>query len=208
MTSLPPDPRGGARQQPDAALVGALRRGDEGAFESLVRTHGGRLLATARRMLRNEEDARDAVQETFLSAFRGLAGFGGGAQLSTWLHRILINACLMRLRTRRRKAEEPIEALLPRFLEDGHHAVHPPAWAETVDVLLQRREEREFVRAAIERLPASYQTVLLLRDVEELDTAETARAVGLSTAAVKVRLHRARQALRALLEPRYARGHA
>lgn len=194
--------------QPDASLVRALRRGEDAAFETLVRTHGGRLLATARRMLRNEEDARDAVQEAYVSAFRGLDGFGGGAQVSTWLHRILINACLMRLRTRRRKAEEPIDPLLPRFLEDGHHVAHPPAWAETAEVLLERQEEIDFVRAGIERLPESYRTVLVLRDVEELDTEEAARALGLTTAAVKVRLHRARQALRAMLEPRYARGHA
>jgi len=89
-------------------LVSRLRRGDEDAFERLVREHGGRLLAVARRFLREEEEARDAVQECFLSAFRALDRFDQASRLSTWLHRIVINACLMRLRTRRRKPEEPI----------------------------------------------------------------------------------------------------
>jgi RNA polymerase sigma-70 factor (ECF subfamily) len=188
---------------PDETLIPDLRAGRPGAFETLVRAHGPRLLAVARRLLRNEDDARDALQDAMLSAFRSLDGFAGEARLSTWLHRIVVNACLMRLRTRRRKPEEPIEDLLPGFLEDGHHAAHPAEWMEPADVALEKRENREFVRACIDRLPESHRTVLILRDIEELDTEQTARALGTSTAVVKLRLHRARQALRALLEPRF-----
>jgi RNA polymerase sigma-70 factor (ECF subfamily) len=163
------------------------------------------LLAVARSMLRSEEDARDAVQEAFISAFKSLGSFEGTCRISTWLHRIAVNAALMRLRSRRRRPEESIEPLLPAFLEDGHHAVHPPEWRDDALALMERREEREFVRARIEELPDGYRTVLLLRDIEELDTAETARLLGLGENVVKVRLHRARQALRSLLEPRYRR---
>jgi len=191
---------------PDTLLVAALRRGEESAYESLVQSYAGRLLATARRILRHDEDARDAVQEAFLSAFRGLASFDSAAQISTWLHRILVNACLMRLRTRRRKPEEPIEPLLPTFLEDGHHKAHPPQWAESAETLLQRSEERQFIRSCIDQLPESYRTVLVLRDIEELNTDEAAQLLGITTGAVKLRLHRARQALRGLLESRYACG--
>jgi len=167
-----------------------------------------RLLSVARRLLRNEDDAKDAVQDAFVSAFRSLESFEGGCQVSTWLHRITVNSALMKLRTRRRKPEESIEELLPAFLEDGHHARHPHEWRDDAETLLGRKEEREFVRSAIDRLPESYRTVLLLRDIEDLDTAEVARALDLNEGTVKVRLHRARQALRTLLEARFRKGAA
>ena len=187
----------------EAELLAGLRAGDGAAYERLVRTHGGRLLAVARRLLANEEDARDALQDAFLSAFRSIAGFQEGARVSTWLHRIVINASLMKLRSRRRKPEESIDAFLPTFLEDGHRENPGPAWKDTSETMLQRQETRTLVRACIERLPESYQTVLLLRDIEELDTEETARLLDLSPNAVKIRLHRARQALRTLLDPHF-----
>lgn len=192
----------------DAALLVGLRAGEPAAFEALVRRESPRLLAVSRRFLRDEEDARDAVQEAFLSAFKSLSEFEGGSQIGTWLHRIAVNACLMKLRTRKRRPEEPIEDLLPRFLEDGHHASHPAEWREDAQTLLERRETREFVRASIEQLPESYRTVLLLRDIEEMDTEEVARVLAVTPNVVKVRLHRARQALRALLDVRFRRGVA
>jgi RNA polymerase sigma-70 factor (ECF subfamily) len=185
---------------PDGELVAALRRGDAGAFETLVRVHGGRLLAVARRFLPEEQDARDAVQEAFLAAFRSIAGFAGSSKLSTWLHRIAVNAALMKLRSRGRRREQPIDDLLPHFDDDGHRGGAVPAWAPAVDELAQRQETRALVRGAIDRLPASYRTVLLLRDIEERDTEETAALLGVTAQAVKTRLHRARQALRTLLE--------
>jgi RNA polymerase sigma-70 factor (ECF subfamily) len=190
----------------DASLLSRLRSGEPQAFEMLVRTHTPRLLAVARRLLRNEEDAKDAVQEAFLNAFRSLGSFEGASRVSTWLHRIAVNVALMKLRSQRRKPEDSIEGLLPAFLEDGHHALHPPEWRDGADLLLERREDREFIRACIDELPESHRTVLILRDVEELDPEETARALGVSENVVKVRLHRARQALRSLLEPRFRRG--
>jgi RNA polymerase sigma-70 factor (ECF subfamily) len=189
---------------PDAsqrALLARLREGDDAAFEELVRSQGGRLLAVARRFLANEEDARDAVQEAFLSAFRSLDRFEGNARLSTWLHRILVNAALMKLRTRRRKPEKSIEDLLPRFLEDGHLAIPASEWRKTPEAELERRELREIVQRSIQELPENYRNVLMLRDIEGLDTEEAANLMGISANAVKTRLHRARQALRGLLEP-------
>ncbi len=187
-------------------LVSRLKKGDEQAFERVVREHGGRLLAVARRFLRDEEEARDAVQEGFLSAYRSIDDFELGSRLSTWLHRIVINACLMRLRTRRRKPEESIEELLPRFQEDGHQIGHPtPEWEGSAEMLLAQSQTRAIVRKAIDRLPESYRAVLLLRDIEELTTEEAARSLGVTANAVKIRLHRARQALRGLLEPHFRR---
>ncbi len=186
-------------QTGEAQLIEGLRRGDDDAFEQLVRQYGGRLLAIARRMLRNEEDARDAVQEAFLSAFRALPTFRADAKLSTWLHRIVMNAALMKLRAAHRRPEVRIESLLPVFDEDGEWAQEVKPLAITVEDVLVSKETCALVRACIERLPASYREVMILRDIEELDTAEVAALLRMSTNAVKIRLHRARQALITLL---------
>ena len=185
----------------DSALLARLRDGEEAAFAELVRREGGRMLAAARRILRSDDDAQDALQDAFVSAFRHLPEFAGDARLSTWLHRIAINAALMRLRSRKRRREDSIEPLLPAFEADGHFSAPGPAWRPDAAVALESRETATLVRACIDRLPESHRTVLLLRDIEGLDTAETAAALGLGLDAVKMRLHRARQALRTLLEP-------
>jgi RNA polymerase sigma-70 factor (ECF subfamily) len=191
----------------EAALLHALRQGDGRAYEQLVRRQAGPLLVTARRILRNEDDARDAVQDAFLAAFRSLDSFAGNARLTTWLHRIVINAALNKLRRRQRKPERSIEGLLPRFQEDGHQAEPAVEWREDSQTAVQRQETRELVRRAIDELPDIYRTVLLLRDIEGLETEEAARILGVNAAVVKTRLHRARQALRSLLDP-YFRGGA
>lgn len=196
------------RESGEQSLLAGLRAGDDRAYESLVSEHGGRMLAVARRLLRDDEEARDAVQEAFVLAFRGLPRFAGQSRLSTWLHRIVVNASLMRLRSRRAHPEESIEPLLPTFLEDGHSSATYGEWPESADRLLERAEVRERVRASIDRLPVTYRTVLLLRDLEELDTGEVATALGISANAVKIRLHRARQALRELLDPHLQKGDA
>jgi RNA polymerase sigma factor, sigma-70 family len=185
----------------DADLVARLQSGSPEAFETLVQTYGGTLLRTARRLLRSEEDARDALQDAFVSVFQSIGGFESHAKLSTWLHRIVVNRALMKLRSQRRHPEEDLEQYLPRFLEDGHAAEPAAPWAEGADVLIEREEVRSLVRQNIDRLPETFRTVLLLRDLEELSTEETAGALGISANAVKIRLHRARQALRTLLDP-------
>ncbi len=187
----------------EATLIAQLRAGDDAAFEQVVRTYGGRLLAVARRIVNSEEDARDAVQDAFLNAFRSLDRFQGHAKLSTWLHRIVVNAALMKLRTRKRKPEQSIEGLLPSFLDDGHHEERFQSWDEPVDKLMERAENRELVRKQIDLLPEGYRTVLVLRDIEGLDTEESAKVLGLSVNATKIRLHRARQALRTMLAPHF-----
>lgn len=198
--SEPEERRPSARAtDPEEDLLARLRAGDADAFEDVVRTLGGRLLATARRLLRNEEEAQDVVQETFLSAFRSIDSFTGGSKLSTWLHSIATNASLMRLRRCRRRPEAPIDDLLPRFDQKGHWVDEPAAWDPPAEAL-ETRQLRLAVRHCIDRLPETHRTVLLLRDVEELCTAEVARQLGITETAVKLRLHRARIALKTLLE--------
>jgi RNA polymerase sigma-70 factor (ECF subfamily) len=176
----------------EAQLLERLRAGEDVAFAELIAAYGGRLLAVAQRMLRNEDDARDALQDAMLSAFRGLGSFNGGSKLSTWLHRIVVNAALMRIRSRRQRAEQPIDELLPRFAADGHWADELGRPAAANDELLEQR--------CSDRLPESYRTVLLMRDIEDLDNGEVAELLGITPNAVKIRLHRARQALRTLLD--------
>src|SRR5262245_5377417 len=150
------------RSAPDAQLLTRLRRGENEAFEQVVRQYTGRLLAVARRPLGNEHDAQDAVQEAFLSAFKAIGQFTGTAKLSTWLHRIVVNAALMKLRGRRRKHEESIEDLLPQFDEQGEWSNQIAPWEIASDTLLQQRETRALVRHCINRLPDTHRTVLLL----------------------------------------------
>lgn len=181
----------------EARLIDGLRAGEDAAYELLVRRYGGRMLAVARRILQNESDARDAVQDAFLSVFRSIENFARQAALGTWLHRIVINAALMQIRSRRRRFEEPIEQLLPRFDENGAWA--DQASTDSVDDLQESRERLVMVRKCVEKLPERYRIVLLLRDIEDLDTEQTARLLNITPTAVKVRLHRARQALKTLV---------
>jgi RNA polymerase sigma-70 factor, ECF subfamily len=188
----------------ERAFVARLKAGDDDAYEELVRTRGGQMLAVARRMLRDEDAARDAVQDAFLSAFRAIQRFDGHSQLSTWLHRIVVNAALMRMRSRQRKPEQSIEPMLPRFAEDGHHAEPVLSWAESGACQLEAEETQALVRAGIDELPDGYRTVLVMRDIEGLSTREAAELLGATENAVKLRLHRARQALAVVIKQRLA----
>jgi RNA polymerase sigma-70 factor (ECF subfamily) len=183
-----------------------LRAGDESACDALVCEYGGRMLAVARRMLRSEEDAADAVQDAFLSAFASIHRFRGSSSLYTWLHRIVVNACLMRLRSRNRRSEVSLDSLLPAFDQFGARSRPIATRAEQAPERLERVETRATVRSCIDQLPDDYRAILLLRDIEELDTDETAKRLGLSQANVKTRLHRARQALRTRLLPKLTDG--
>ena len=183
-------------------LVARLRAGDESAFEELVRSAMGRLLAAARRLLRNEEEARDAVQSAFIRAFQSIASFRGDARLSTWLHRIVVNESLMRLRNRTN--DEPLdENLLPHFKPDGHQVRDTVDWSDSAERALERSETAALVSASIDQLPEPYRTTLIVRDLDELTPDEAAEALGVNKNVLKVRLHRGRQMLRALLEQEF-----
>lgn len=187
-----------------ADVVERLRAGDVGALELVVREHAGALRSTARRILRDDAAADDAVQDAFVSALRSLDGFRGQSRIRTWLHRIVVNAALAALRRRRpwdlERADDEVATWLPSFLPDGHRVPSPTPWVESFEDLLVRAEMRALVRASIDAMPEPHRSILVLRDMEELDTREVAELLGLQAGAVKVRLHRARQALRAMLQ--------
>jgi len=193
-----------AAAREEAELLQRLRAGDRDGFRQLVEQHGGNMLATARRVLRHEADAQDAVQSAFLSAYKALPAFDGRSRLGTWLHRIVVNAALMRRRTLKRHPEQELGELLPTFDHSGHFNGSPRRWSEMPDDALQRRELAAQVRQAIEALPEAYRVALLLRDIEELSNDEVAEQLGVTVNAAKIRVHRARQALRTLLAPRFA----
>jgi RNA polymerase sigma-70 factor (ECF subfamily) len=190
----------------EATLVARMQAGEDDAFELCVRLCCGRLLAVARRILRNDEDANDAVQDAFLAAFKDIGRFMGRSSLGTWLHRIVVNAALGRLRVRQRHPERSIEELLPHFGDDEHQIDPPAPWTATSESIAQQEESRTLVTRCIGELPEIYRTVLLLRDIEGLDTEETAQMLATSPGVVKTRLHRARQALRSLLDPYFREG--
>ncbi len=214
VTPSRPEPAGAAVGAPapsglgpeESTLLDGLRSGDEAAYERFVREYSPRLLAVARRMMGNEDDASDALQDAFVSAFKNLGSFDGRSRLSTWMHRVVVNACLMKIRKARRRNERAIETLLPSFREDGHAAGVPAAWSDTPGGGVHRAELTRIVREKIEELPEQYRTVLVLRDIEQLDTESAAEVLGESVSAVKTRLHRARQALRELLDPMMRKG--
>ena len=187
----------------ETQVLDGLRRGQDWAFELVLRRYGSRMLATARRLLRNDEDARDAVQEAMLSAFRAVGQFAGNAQIGSWLHRIVVNAALMRLRSRKRKPEASIEELLPSYLSDGHRAAsaHDELFPDEV---LEKAQLLCLLRECAAELPEVYRQVYLLRDVEEMSSEDVAALIGITPNAVKIRLHRGRQALMTLVQRRYA----
>lgn len=183
----------------ERSLIERLRRKDGDAFEELVRRHLPAMLAVARRLLKNDDDAEEAVQEALLSAFKSIERFREDARLTTWLHRIVTNAALMRLRKASHGAEVSIDDLLPAFGDDGHALEPAEPWPMRAEDVLSNRELRAAVRACIDKLPETYRTVLVLRDIEEMSTADAADVLGITCVALKVRLHRARQALLTLL---------
>lgn len=185
----------------ESALVEQLRSGDRPATERFVREHAGWMLALAQRYVKDAGLAEDCVQEAFLQAFRSIGEFEGRSALKSWLHRIVINAALMRLRSRRCAVEQPIEDIQPQIDRDCCRM--QASWTEmtTPHEILERKEVRDLVVAKMLELPDSYRIVLLLRDIEGMSTEETAGALGMTEGAVKVRLHRARAAFKMLVEP-------
>ncbi|MGE0452007.1 MAG: RNA polymerase sigma factor [Vicinamibacteria bacterium] len=185
----------------DEELAARAAAGDDRAFEALVGRYQARAYGLAYRLVGPEGDPQDALQEAFLQVFRKLSGFRGESRFSTWLYRIVTNAALMQRRSRSRRPTESLEACLPRFDADGRHVATPVeiAAASGVEERLDRRALAEKAMAGIDRLPEAYRSAFVLRDLEELPTAEVGAVLGLEAAAVRQRVHRARLMLRGYL---------
>ncbi|MDQ4093435.1 MAG: RNA polymerase sigma factor SigM [Actinomycetota bacterium] len=170
----------------DADLIAAHVAGDPLAFTELVRRHRDRMWAIALRTLGDPDEAADAVQDALISAFRSAGGFRGQAQVTTWLHRIVVNACLDRIRRNRARPTAP--------LPDGG----PGEPALTLDAMAAR-ESRLAVDDALRSLPAEQRAAIVLVDVEGYSVAETAQLLGIAEGTVKSRCARGRARLAVLL---------
>lgn len=189
-----------AADENDESLASRAAAGEESAFEELVRRYQSRVYRLACR-LTSESEAKDVLQDAFLAAYRGLPAFRADSRFSTWLYRIATNAALMHRRARARRPTESLEAFLPRFDGDGFHAAEPADLlaASRADELLDRKLLAERARCGLERLPDIYRDAFVLRDLEEMTTAEVADLLGLDAAAVRQRVHRARLMMRGFL---------
>ena len=169
--------------------------------EQLVREHIGWMLALAQRLVGERSLAEDAVQDAFIAAFRALPAFEGRSSIKTWLHRITVNASLMILRKHKRLAEQAIDEYLPEFDRYNCRIEAPWGYLATAEEILDNQRLRALVAEKVAMLPDSYRIVFQLRDIEQYDTGEVAVLLDISVSNVKVRLHRARAALKKLLEP-------
>ncbi len=177
----------------EATLLASARAGDSAAFECLVMPHWDALLRVTQRILRNREDAEDAVQTAFLDAFRNLNGFHGRARFSSWLTRIAMNVALMRLRVSRRKRETSLDELTETG--EARKRFHPVETRLNPEQEYLSKEGRFLFEEGLKKLGPLDVEVLHLRNVQELSPKETARMLELPLGTVKARLHRARTKL-------------
>jgi RNA polymerase sigma-70 factor, ECF subfamily len=184
----------------DEALAARAAAGDDSAFETIVSRYQARVYRLASR-LTSDTDAPDVLQETFLQVYRHLSSFRGESQFGTWLYRIATNAALMHRRARARRGGASLEVFLPQFDVHGMHRATPAELqvASRADELLDRRFLAEKARQVIARLPNVYREAFVLRDLEEMSTADVARTLGIEQATVRQRVHRARLMLRGFL---------
>ncbi len=187
----------------DRELVHRAKAGDLDAFEVLTNRYERRVYSLALRMLRQEQDAEDVTQQTFLSVLENLGGFRGEASFSTWLLRIATHAALKIIRKRKGLDTIPLEEATEAAdgLETVPHPEYIADWRRSPEELVHRNEIRRLLDEALARLDEKHRLVFLLRDVEGLSVKETADVLGLSEANIKVRLLRARLQLRELLTP-------
>jgi RNA polymerase sigma-70 factor (ECF subfamily) len=184
----------------DESLAARAAAGDDSAFEAIVGRYQARVFRLACR-LTSDTDAPDVLQETFLQVYRHLSSFRGESRFGTWVYRIATNAALMHRRTRARRPAEPLDGFLPRFDAAGTHVATPAELqiASRADELLDRQALAAKARDGLARLPDLYRVAFVLRDLEEMTTAEVAQALGVEPATVRQRVHRARLLLRGYL---------
>jgi RNA polymerase sigma-70 factor, ECF subfamily len=184
----------------DETLVARAAAGDDSAFEALVQRYQARVFRLACR-LTSDSEAPDVLQDTFLQVYRHLPSFRGDSQFRTWLYRIATNAALMHRRARARRPADSLDMYLPQFDADGRHAATPAELqvASCADEMLDRQVLAQKARDVIARLPDLYREAFVLRDLEEMSTAQVAQTLGIEPSTVRQRVHRARLMLRGYL---------
>ena len=191
----------------DVGLANQAKQGDTGAFTELVERYAPRVFRVARHITRNDQDAEDVLQETFLKSYSRLDQFQGNSKFYTWLVRIAVNEALMRIRRGKNRATVSLDEELETT--DGALAREVPSEGETPEEIYGREELRDYIAGAIDGLSETYRPVFVLRDVEGFSTEETGQMLDLSESAVKSRLLRARlqlqQKLRRVVKKKWAR---
>lgn len=187
----------------DLELIERLKDGDEDALEALFNLYSPKLYNVAHKILGDVADSQEVIQDVFWTAYRKAKTFRGSAQFSTWLYRLTVNAALGKIRRSKKSKEFEYEEFLPKFQEDGHHLVRPVVdWSNALEEDYANQELHQLLEEALEQLKPIDKSVVLLSDLEGLSDREIAAAVGITVAAVKTRLHRARLFLRGKLAVR------
>lgn len=184
----------------DEELVAAYLAGEKEAFEELVRRYEDRLYRLSFRMLGNHHDALDAVQEILMKLMAALPKFEGRSRFGTWLYRLAANTCLDLRRKRGRSAAESLDATLQYSPGASLAMLEENQSVETPDEYVDHQYRENLVRAALEQLPENQRQLLVLRDIEDLSNSQVAEMLGIEVGALKARLHRARQALKRVLD--------
>ena len=184
----------------ERTVIERLRFGEHEAFEVIFRRYVNKVYRQALRLVGNDAEAEEIVQEVFLAIYQKATSFRGDSAFSTWLYSFTMNASLTRLRKRKRTKEISLDSFLPHYRQDGHHQVRPVFnWADEVELRLEEDELRRLLREAINQLPPKEKAVIVLSDIEGISNSEIGETLGLSIPAVKGRLHRARLFLRGKL---------
>lgn len=183
--------------QEDYSLINRVKARDSQAFDVLFRRYVKAVYRQAFKLVGNEAEAEEVVQEVFLTLYEKAKTFRGDSAFSTWLYRLTINAALTKLRRRRRNREVAIEESMPKYQDDGHHLVRPVVdWSQDLEGRLMSAELHRILQQALDQLQPKDKAVVVLSDLEGISNQEIAKALGLSVPAVKARLHRARLFLR------------
>lgn len=187
----------------DFELIERLKHGDEQALEALFNLYAPKLYNVAHKILGDVADTQEVIQDVFWTAYRKAKTFRGTARVSTWLYRLTVNAALGKLRRSKKSKEVEYEEFLPKFQDDGHHLVRPVIdWSNAVEESYAKKEIQQFLADALGSLSPLDKSIVVLSDLEGLADKEIAAAVGITLAAVKTRLHRARLFLRGKLAAR------
>ena len=188
------------RERDEAGLIARILAGQKELFHELIRPYERMVYMTLFSIVRNETDAEDCAQDTMVNAYRHLGKFRGEAKFSTWLATIAVNEGRQKLRKAKRAKEDSLDEPI-----EGDEQAFTPApltdWREIPLEALERKELREALRTAVAELPGIYRQIFTLRDLEELNVAETAATLHINENMVKVRLHRARMMLQKRLVP-------
>lgn len=184
----------------DAAIIERLQQGDQDALEAIFNLYSAKLYNVAKRILGDDADTEEVIQDVFWTAYRKAKSFKGDSRFSTWLYRLTVNAALGRVRRSKKKKEVEYDEFLPKFQKDGHHLVRPVVdWSDTLDEKYAQDEVHALIGQALEQLKPIDKSVIVLSDLEDLSDKEIAVTLGLTVSAVKTRLHRARLFMRGVL---------